>query len=128
MFFDRTLFMQKQASAITKSCYFQIRNIGCNRSYTTEDACKTLVCSQQVSRRLDTFFQLSSGLITRYISVHLSVIGITLMTKIMASANFTDWFYTINTSIRLILSTIYIFIPVSGCVGRVSVHCFAWGL
>jgi hypothetical protein len=45
MFFDRTLCMQKQASAITKSCYFQIRNIGRNRSYITEDACKTLVCS-----------------------------------------------------------------------------------
>jgi hypothetical protein len=45
MFFDRTLCMQKQASAITKSCYFQIRKIGRNRSYTTGDACKTLVCS-----------------------------------------------------------------------------------
>jgi hypothetical protein len=48
------------------------------------------VVPKQVSRRLDIFFQLSSGLITRYISVHLSVIGITLKTKIMASANFTD--------------------------------------
>ena len=45
MFFDRTLCMQKQASAITKSCYFQIRKIGRNRSYTIGDACKTLVCS-----------------------------------------------------------------------------------
>jgi hypothetical protein len=52
----------------------------------------TLTSDKQVSRRLDIFFQLSSGLITRYIFVHLSVIGITLMTKIMASANFTDWF------------------------------------
>ena len=33
IFFDRTLCMQKQASAITKSCYFQVRNIGRNRSY-----------------------------------------------------------------------------------------------
>ena len=32
---------------------------------------------------------------------------------------------TIN--IFLILSTIYIVIPVSGCVGGVPVHCFAWG-
>ena len=48
----------------------------------------TLTSDKQVSRRLDIFFQLSSGLITRYISVHLSVIVITLMTKIMASANF----------------------------------------
>ena len=35
IFFDRTLCTQKQASAITKSCYFQIRNIGRNRSNTT---------------------------------------------------------------------------------------------
>jgi hypothetical protein len=92
--------MQKQASAITRSYYFQIRNIGRYRSYTTADAwlfwfnlnivelIHTLTSDKQVSRRLDIFFQLSSGLITRYISVHLSVIGITLMTKIMASANF----------------------------------------
>ena len=45
--------MQKQASAITKSCYFQIRNIERNRSYTSEDACKTLVCSLKVTSRLD---------------------------------------------------------------------------
>ena len=42
IFFDRTLFIQKQASVITKSCYFQIRNFGRIRSYTTEDTCKTL--------------------------------------------------------------------------------------
>ena len=52
IFFDSTLCMHKQASAITKSCYFQIRNIGRNRSYTTEDACKTLVCSL-ITLRLD---------------------------------------------------------------------------
>ena len=50
IFSDRTLCMQKQASAITKSCYFQIRNIGRIRSYTTADACKTLVCSLVTSR------------------------------------------------------------------------------
>jgi hypothetical protein len=50
IFFDRTLCMPKQASAITKSCYFQIRNIERNRSYTSEDACKTLVCSLVTSR------------------------------------------------------------------------------
>ena len=50
MFFDRTLCMQKQASAITKPCYFQIRNIERNRSYTSEDACKTLVCLLVTSR------------------------------------------------------------------------------
>ena len=52
MFFDRKLCMQKQASAITRSCYFQIRNIGRYRSYTTADACKKLVCSL-ISSRLD---------------------------------------------------------------------------
>jgi hypothetical protein len=46
------LCMQKQVNAITKSCYFQIRNIGRNRSYTTEDACKTLV-SSLIASRLD---------------------------------------------------------------------------
>jgi hypothetical protein len=44
IFFDKTLCMQKQASAIANSCYFQIRNIERNRSYTSEDAFKTLVC------------------------------------------------------------------------------------
>jgi hypothetical protein len=43
-----------------------------------------------------------------------------------ATANSAHALRTIN--IRLILSTIYIFIPVSGCVGRVPVHCFACGL
>jgi len=50
IFFDRTLCMQKHASAITKSCYFQIRNIGRIRSCITEDASKTLVCSLVTSR------------------------------------------------------------------------------
>jgi hypothetical protein len=74
--------MQKQSNAITKSCYFQIRNIGRNRSYTTEDRANTisyvlswfnlnivklihtLTSDKQVSRRLDIFFQLSSGLVS----------------------------------------------------------------
>jgi hypothetical protein len=50
MFFDRALCMQKQESAITKSYYFQTRNIGRIRSYTTEDACKKLVYSLVTSR------------------------------------------------------------------------------
>ena len=38
----------------------------------------------------------------------------------------TEFIGSTNTiNICLILSTIYIFIPVSGCVGRVSKHCFA---
>jgi hypothetical protein len=53
IFLDRTLCMQNQAIVITKSCYFQIRNIERNRSYTSEDACKTLVCSLKVTSRLD---------------------------------------------------------------------------
>jgi hypothetical protein len=48
IFFDRTLCMQKQASAITKSCYFQIRNIERNRSYTSDDAFKALKLSCQI--------------------------------------------------------------------------------
>jgi hypothetical protein len=59
--------MKKQASAITKSCYFQIRNIGRIRSYTTEDACKTLVC-WLVASRLDYGHALLYGVITNIIS------------------------------------------------------------
>jgi hypothetical protein len=65
IFFDRTLCMQKQASAITKSCYFQIRNIERNRSYTSEDACKTLVCSL-VASRLDYGNALLYGVNTQH--------------------------------------------------------------
>ena len=42
--------MDHQASAITKSCFHQIRNIGRIRSLITDDACKTLVCSLVTSR------------------------------------------------------------------------------
>ena len=41
---------KNQASVITKSCYLQIRNIARIQSYTTEDACKTLVCLLVTSR------------------------------------------------------------------------------
>jgi hypothetical protein len=67
IFFDRTLCMQKQSSEITTSCYFQIRNIGRIRSYTTEDACKTLVCSH-VASRLDHGNALLYGVNTNRIS------------------------------------------------------------
>ena len=66
-FFDRTLCMQKQASAITKSCYFQIRNIGRIRLYITEDTCKTLVCSL-VTSGLDYGNVLLYGVNTNIIS------------------------------------------------------------
>ena len=37
----------------------------------------------------------------------------------------TEFIGSTNTiNICLILSTIYFFIPVSGCVGRTPVHCF----
>ena len=49
-FFDKTLSMEHQASAITKSCFHQIRNIGRIRSLITDEACKTLVCSLVTSR------------------------------------------------------------------------------
>ena len=65
IFFDRTLCMQKQASAITKPCYFQIRNIERNRSYTSEDACKTLVCLL-VTSRLDYGNPLLYGVNTQH--------------------------------------------------------------
>ncbi|CAC5398574.1 unnamed protein product [Mytilus coruscus] len=41
---------EKQVNAVTKSCYFQIRNIGRIRKYITDAAFKTLVCSFVASR------------------------------------------------------------------------------
>jgi hypothetical protein len=49
-YFDRTLCMEKQCNAITRSCYLNIRNIGRIRSCISEDACKTLVNSLVTSR------------------------------------------------------------------------------
>ena len=45
--------------------YFQIRNIERNRSYTSEDACKTLVCSF-VTSRLDYGNALLYGVNTQH--------------------------------------------------------------
>ena len=39
IFFDKILSMQKQASGITKSCFFQNRNFGRSRSYITIRRC-----------------------------------------------------------------------------------------
>ncbi|CAC5421345.1 unnamed protein product [Mytilus coruscus] len=50
VFFDKTLSMEQQVTAVSKSCYHQIRTIGNIRSYITENACKTLVCSLVTSR------------------------------------------------------------------------------
>jgi hypothetical protein len=50
VFFDKTLSMEKQVSATSKSCFYQIRNIGRIRTYITDDACKTLVNSLVTSQ------------------------------------------------------------------------------
>jgi hypothetical protein len=54
VYFDETLSMNQQVSSVSKSCFHQIRNIGRTRSYITENACKTLICSL-VTSRLDYF-------------------------------------------------------------------------
>jgi len=41
-YFDRTLSIEKQCNAISRSCYFYIRKIGCLRPFISEDACKIL--------------------------------------------------------------------------------------
>jgi hypothetical protein len=50
VFFNKTLSIEHQVSAVATSCYHQIRNIGHTRSYITKNACKTLVCSLVTSR------------------------------------------------------------------------------
>lgn len=47
---DRNLTMEKQVNAISKSCYYQIRNIGQIRQYISDSACKTLVHALVTSR------------------------------------------------------------------------------
>jgi hypothetical protein len=41
---DKTLSMEQQVRAVTKSWFHQIRNIGKIRPFITENDCKTLVC------------------------------------------------------------------------------------
>jgi hypothetical protein len=55
------LSMTKQVSAVSKSRFHQIQNIGRIRKYITEDACRTLVCSL-VTSRLDCGNALLYGL------------------------------------------------------------------
>ncbi|CAC5357980.1 unnamed protein product [Mytilus coruscus] len=50
MYFDKTISMEHQASAITKACFYRIRNIGRIRSLISVEACKTIVCSLVTSR------------------------------------------------------------------------------
>ena len=68
VFLDKTLSMDQQVSAVAKSCYHQIRNIGLIRPYITENACKTLVCSL-VTSRLDygnaLLYNVNSSIIAR---------------------------------------------------------------
>jgi hypothetical protein len=60
--------MEQQGSAVAKSRYHQIRNIGHIRSYITEHACKTLICSL-VTSRLDygnaLLYNVNSAVIAR---------------------------------------------------------------
>jgi hypothetical protein len=70
IFFDKTLLsMEQQVSAVAKSCYHQIRNIGHISSYITENACKTLVCFF-VTSRLDYgnafLYNVNSSVIARH--------------------------------------------------------------
>ena len=50
IYFEITLTIDKQISAVSKLCFNQIRNIGRIRPFITEEACKTLVCSLVTSR------------------------------------------------------------------------------
>ena len=50
--FDSGLHMDRQINAVTKSCFFQIRNIGCIRKHISTKACKTII-QALVTSRLD---------------------------------------------------------------------------
>ena len=50
VYFYSTLPTEKQINAITKACYYHIRNIGRIRCYITRDACKTISRALIVSR------------------------------------------------------------------------------
>ena len=49
VYFDTFLTIERQVNAISKACYYQIRNIGHIRRYITLDACKTLAHVQTTS-------------------------------------------------------------------------------
>jgi hypothetical protein len=57
-FFDQTLSMEQHASAITKSCFHQIRNIEKIRSYITVDAYCQLLARQQCYEHAEVWIQL----------------------------------------------------------------------
>ena len=58
---DSGLTMEKQVNAISKSCFYHIRNIGKVRQYITKGACKILV-QALVTSRLDYGNALLQGL------------------------------------------------------------------
>ena len=73
VYFDTSLIMERQVNAISKACYYQIRNIGQIRRYITLDACKTLAHAL-ITSRLDygnaLLYGLPSTLMTRLQKVH----------------------------------------------------------
>jgi exonuclease III len=68
VYFDTSLTMERQVNAISRVCYYQIRNISQIRKYITMDACKTLAHAL-VTSRLDygnaLLYGLPSTLLTR---------------------------------------------------------------
>ena len=50
VYFDRHLTMSSQVNAIIKSCSFHLRNISKIRSFLTDSACRTAICSLVTSR------------------------------------------------------------------------------
>jgi len=68
VYLDTSLTMERQVNAISKACYYQIRNIGHIRRYITLDACKTLAHAL-ITPRLDyanaLLYGLPSTLMTR---------------------------------------------------------------
>jgi len=61
VYFDTSLTMERQVNAITKACYYHIRNIGHIRLYITLDASKTLAHAL-ITSRLDYGNALMYGL------------------------------------------------------------------
>jgi hypothetical protein len=58
---DKNMSMEKQVNSISKSCFYQIRNIGQIRQYLSKDACKTIT-QALVTSRLDYGNALLHGL------------------------------------------------------------------
>ena len=68
IYLDTSLTMDRQVNAISKACYYQIRNIGHIRRYITLDTCETLAHAL-ITSRLDynnaLLYGLPSTLMTR---------------------------------------------------------------